>query len=272
VANNKASVKWASDDDAGDLLAGILDDTATEAALEQQRIEADLKAREEEERRRKAAEEERKRLEAEARISAEMDRLEQIEKRRTQKVEALKIEELKASGQWKPPEEPVERKQPDAAAIQAAIAAQAAMAAPVPQAAAQPMAQAMPMAPEPQSKKPVAILGGVVALVVVAAVAVVALAGGGYELDNTPYTKAVYSPKDSQTLLVEMAFAPLPKPEPVVEAPAAAPAARRPAAQPARRPDSASASSAPSKQAAPKGESKKKLDLNLDFDPFGGGF
>ena len=48
--NNYAKVKsnkWASDDDAGDLLAGILDETESAARVEQQRLEAEMRAKEE---------------------------------------------------------------------------------------------------------------------------------------------------------------------------------------------------------------------------------
>ncbi|MFU8804850.1 MAG: hypothetical protein ACNA8W_13630 [Bradymonadaceae bacterium] len=261
MGNKKASVKWASDDDAGDLLAGILSETEDDALLEQERIEAEIRAREAEEKRRKEEEELRKRAEADARISAEHERQEQVKKRRTQKIEALKIEELKESGQWKPPEEEIVP-QP----VQAAPVAQTA---PVPVAAARPSHYVDEPEPQKSNSKGLAILGVIIALIVVAAGAVVALAGGGYEPDTTPYTKAVYSPKDSQTLLVEMAFAPIPKAEPKVEEPAPA-ARRRPVRRAAPRP-AAAASSAPAKTTTSKKKQKALEGLDLDFDPFGGG-
>ena len=45
--------RWASDDDANDLLAGILDETEQDARAEEQRIQAEIQAREAEERRKK---------------------------------------------------------------------------------------------------------------------------------------------------------------------------------------------------------------------------
>ncbi|MBA2662924.1 MAG: hypothetical protein H0U74_11550 [Bradymonadaceae bacterium] len=267
----KASVKWASDDDAGDLLAGILSDTESDATMEQQRIEAEMNARQEEARRIKESDERQRRAEAEARISAEMDRLQEVEKRRTQKIEALKIEDLKESGQWKPPEEAAEVKQAREAQAQMAAAQMAALHAPQPQAPAQQQMAQAPVAVEKKSNVlPLAILGAVLVLVVGAGGIAFALMTGGYKVDNTAYTKAVYSPKDNQILLVEKGFSPLPKEEPrVEEASAASARTARPrttaaAAAPAR-PTAAPAQ----KKDAPK---KKGIELDLNFDPFSSGF
>ncbi len=269
----KASVKWASDDDAGDLLASILNDTETDAAQEQQRIEAEMLAREQEALRLKDAEEQNRRSQAEARISAEMDRLQQVEVRRTQKLEALKIEDLKESGLWQPPEEPVKVEQTD----NVLHAVQAAQAATPEHASVGAQASAAQQAAQPVAKKSnttaIAILGVVAALVVIGGVVAGMLMNGSYKVDDTSYAKAVYTPKDNQILLVEKGFSPLPKPEPAapVEESGAASSSKRPA--PRGRPgvSAAPAKSAPAK-AAPAKAPKKKIELDLDFDPFKSGF
>ena len=86
-AKVKSNGKWASDDDAGSLLAGILDDTETAAQAEQARLEAAVKAKQEEEERMRLEEEDRKRREAEEKLRSEQSRQEQIKQRRTAKME-----------------------------------------------------------------------------------------------------------------------------------------------------------------------------------------
>lgn len=270
----KASVKWASDDDAGDLLASILNDTETDAALEQQRIEAEVKARQEEAQRLKDAEEQHRIAEAEARISAEMDRLQQVEVRRTQKLEALKIEDLKESGLWQPPVDPAETERARLAEEQARAAAFAAQNqhAPTPEnthAAAQTTQQAAPLpVAQKSNSKALAILGIVTALVVISGGIAFMLMQGSYKVDNTAFAKAVYSPKENQVLLVEKGFAPIPKPEPVAETPAPAAPTRSTSRSRPSTAKSTPAKTAPAKKAAP----KKKIELDLDFDPFKSGF
>lgn len=261
---------WASDDDANDLLAGILSDTEEEAAAEQQRIEAELKAREEEERRQKEEEEARRRAEAEARMTAEMDRQGDLEKRRTMRMEALRIEELKERGEWVDPEvkaaeeEAARREKEAEAARLAALAAE--RQAPTPEQQAQAQAAGASSQKEPAaSKTPLIILGVVGALVVALAVVFVLLAQGGYEVDQRSYAKVVYQPKDPEVKLVTMSFSPLPKVEEEEEKEEPKPAARRTV----RR--AAPAKKAPAKKAPAK--KKPKLDLDLSgADPFGAGF
>ncbi len=251
--------KWASDDDAGDLLAGILDDTATEAEAEQERIAAEIKARQEEEQRKKEEEEAKKRAEAEARLSAEKERLQQVEKRRTQKLEALRIEDLKESGQWNPPEElsdeKDEKETPPAAAQRP------------PQAAAQPAPRPMAPAPEPIPQKSntglVIGLAALILAVVGAAVIAFVVLPDGYEVDNTTYAKTTYTPAQSEITVVELGFAPLPEKK-VEEAPA--PRTRRPT-RTRRAPTPAP--SEPEPRSRP--SSSPGLDLDLDTDPFSAG-
>ena len=101
--SNKAKVKgrgnWASDEDASDLLAGILDETATAASAEQQRLADELHEREVAEKAELEAAEARKREQAEAKLSAEADRQAQLQEKRTARLEAIKVEELKAKGE-----------------------------------------------------------------------------------------------------------------------------------------------------------------------------
>lgn len=211
--------RWASDDDANDLLAGILDETESDAKAEEARIQAEIQAREEEERRKREAEEEKKRREAEARISAEMERQNNVQERRTARMEALKVEELKARGEWVDPaeiarlqaeEEARRRKEEDEKIRREAIAAAAVREVQAQAQSSVPMAVA---ANTNESNKTMMYgIGGVVALVLVAGGVLLAMAGG-YEPDQTQYTKTVFKPKDVAVALVEKGFTPIPKAE-----------------------------------------------------------
>jgi len=215
--------KWASDEDAGDLLAGILDETAMDAREEEERIQREIKAREEEERRKREQEDARRKQEAEARISAEMERQSVNAERRTQKMQALKIEELKERGEWIDPEieaakrraeEEAQRKEAEALAL--AEARRAAAEARVASEATPGGAIAQPANDNSKLKY---ALGAVVALVLVAGLGIAGIASGSYEPDATSYSKVVYSPKTVQVAMVERGFTLIPKatPEPVVE-------------------------------------------------------
>ena len=188
------SNKWASDDDAADLLSGILDETEDDALLEQQRIEAELQAKEESERMAREAEEQRKRADAEAKLSAELDRLEQVAERRTQKIEALKIEELKERGEWIDPE--VERAKVEAQRREQAEAEAMKIAA---QAQAQQMISAPMTMPNAQKKSPI----GLIAIIAVLVLSLAGVAGGfayttRYQVDNTTYAKSVFNPASNK--------------------------------------------------------------------------
>lgn len=248
--------KWASDDDAGDLLAGILDETATEAEAEQQRIAAEMKAREDEERRLKEEEEARKRAEAEFRLSREKERLQEVEKRRSQKLEALRIEELKESGQWVPPE--VETDDQPLTAPPTAVQ-------PPPEARPQPAPQPV-VAQAPPSKK--SNVGYLIALVVLllalgsAGFYAFVVLPDGYEVDSTTYAKTSIAPAEKAITVVELGFAPIP-----VKAP-----------EPARttRPRTRRSSQPASRSSTPRREESRSnsggLDLDLDTDPFNASF
>lgn len=208
--------RWASDDDANDLLAGILDETENDAKAEEQRIQAEIQAREAEERRKREAEEERKRREAEARISAEMERQNTVQERRTARMEAMKIEDLKAKGEWIDPavvarqqaEAEEKRRREEEAEIRRKAMEQAAMQAAQAQHALPAQAQAAPA----NNNKLFASIGAVAALVLVSGGVLLAMAGG-YEVDKTPYTKTVFKPKDVAIALVEKGSTPIPKVE-----------------------------------------------------------
>lgn len=225
MSDNYAKVKsrkYASDDDAENLLAGILDETEDVARAEQERIEAELRAKEEEERRKKDLADRAKKEEAAAKLSAEMERLQQVQQRRTEKLEALKIEELKARGEWVDPEE--ERRKLEAklqqeaelAAMKQAAEEKARRKAAAEVGGAEGVAAVGP-APVPQKSANMGFVAGIVVALLIALGGGAALAFGGYELDQATYSKAVFAPKEQEVALVEKAFTPLPKPEPVVE-------------------------------------------------------
>lgn len=268
--------KWASDDDAGDLLAGILDETEMDARAEEERIQREIQAREEEERRRKAQEEERKRREAEARISAELERQSLNAERRTQKMQALKIEELKERGEWVDPEIEAAKQREEEARRQRELEEQAMAEARKAAAQARVASEAQPNQPVAANNNsaPVKLIAGGIAALLVAGVAIVAIASGGYEPDATPYSKVVYSPKTVQVAMVERGFTLIPKAaEPVEEAEEEPKRTSRRSSRPARtsRPKATSAPKAKTdavgRKANKKASELEKLLESAD-DPF----
>ena len=282
MSDNYAKVKsrkYASDDDAENLLAGILDETEDVARAEQERIEAELAAKEAEERRKKEDAARAKKEEAAAKLSAEMERLQKVEQRRTEKLEALKIEELKARGEWIDPEierkklekqiqEEAERKAMEEAAERKAKK----------KAAAAFKSEAMPVqaisAEEKKSNN--ALVLGIVVAVLAAVGAGAAVVLGGYQPDGATYSKAVFAPKEQTVAVVEKAFTPLPKPEPVVAeveedtAPTSRRRGRRGSSGKASKPKEKSApiTSKPKQNKA--NAKSKELESMLNTDVFGG--
>jgi len=273
---SKKQQRWASDDDANDLLAGILDETEDDAKAEEQRIQAQIQARDAEERRLRDAENERKRREAEARISAETERQGHVQERRTARMEALKIEDLKARGEWIDPailaKEQAEaaakfREEEDAKIRRDAIAA----------AAVQSAAAGAPMpANTNTSNTKLYVSLGVVAAVLLVSVSGLDARSQGYEVDQTAYAKTVFKPKEVAVALVEKGFTPLPKAEVVVEEePAAKKSSRR--SRPSRSSSKSSskpAAKTPKTDAVGKAGAKRAKDLESilgsSSDPFGG--
>ncbi len=205
VKNNK----WASDDDASDLLAGILDETEDDAIAEQARLDAELNAKKEEERIALQSAEESRKQEAASKLSAEMNRLEGVEQKRTEKLQAIEVEELKARGEWIDPE--IERRRLEEVRQQEALARaeeqEAAFEdARVPTGHA--VNAAVPAAAK--SKLPLIILGVLGVLLIVAGVAAATILGG-YSADNTSYAKAVFVPKTPEANLVEKSFTATPR-------------------------------------------------------------
>lgn len=271
--------KWASDDAADDLLAGILDETATEAEEEEQRIQAEIEAKKQEEQRRKEEEERRKRQEAEQRLSAEKERLQEVEKRRTQKMEALRREELIESGEWVPPEEEEEEEQQEAQDQPPPEATQPPQQGAHPHghphqhpgqhhqtpgaAAAQSATGSQPVEEIPQkSNKGVMVALTLVVLGVIGAGAVAFFVlPEGYEIDATTYERTSFAPSETTTSVVEIGFQALPEEE---DDPA-------PAARPSPRP-----APSPSPSPAPAQEEEEEDDSpSIDLggsDPFGSGF
>lgn len=86
------------------LLAGILEETQSEADAERERLEADLRKKEEEARLASEAAERQRREEAERRLAEEEQRRRAAAARRAAEEERLRIEDLKARGEWKEPE------------------------------------------------------------------------------------------------------------------------------------------------------------------------
>ena len=273
------SKQWASDDAADDLLAGILDETALDAQAEEERIQAEIRKREEEEARKRQEEQDRKRLDAEARISAEQERQNEVKERRTQRMQALKIEDLKERGEWIDPEIAAAKERAAEAARLKAEEDAARHAAQL-ERARQEVAPMPGQAAAPAKSNTGLFIGlaAVVAAVIIAGVAIGVLAGGGYEVDAQQYSKAVYSPKDVQVALVEKGITPLPKAEPAV-APAEEPRTTRRSSRRSSRKSSAKSKKSKgivSKKSTKIGTSgKKKVNklekmLNSNNDPFGG--
>lgn len=246
-ARVKQSGKFASDEDASNLLADILNDTAMDAEAEQRRIEQELRAKEADEKRAREAEERKREEEAQARLNAEQSRQNQVQQRRTEKLQALKIEELKEKGEWVDPaiEEAKRRAEEERqrqAQLQAAIQQQVAQ-----QQAAQQLAQqqaAALHAPTPEAKRgkgPVLALVAVLALVLVAGGVIAALTLGAYKPDTTSYPKLTLAPKENKDSLTTAQFAPLPAAAVAVASPTSkttksTPRADRDTAKPDKKP------------------------------------
>lgn len=289
MADNYAKVKsrkYASDDDAENLLAGILDETEDVAKAEQERIEAEIRAKEEEQRRRKEEEEARRKEEAAAKLSAELERLEKVEQRRTEKLKALEIEELKEKGEWVDPEEE-KRKLEEKLRKEAELAAMKEAAEHEARQKHQSQQRPAMQAPAEAEKKSGAgmMIGLAIGLAVLIAGGGVAFATAtGYELDGATYSKAVFAPKESKVAMVEKGFTPIPEEEPVVEEEDDDDAknTRRRRRPRRRRVASKSKSrSKPKKKSEPitgkpkqneANEKADKLEKMLDTDVFGGGF
>lgn len=225
--SNQAKVKknqWASDDAADDLLADIFSDTATAAAQEEQRLEAEIRRREQEDELRRQQEEQRKLQEANSKLRDEEQRQQQLEQRRTARMEAIKVEDLKARGEWVDPAiEEAKRKAEEERRIQQEAARQAEILAaerlaqvrtPESQAPQAAPAQAEP----PKSKAPMFALAGVFVAVLIAGGVVAALTLGSYSVDQASYAKVALEPKEAKDLLAVKGFTPLPKEEPAAVA------------------------------------------------------
>lgn len=285
MSDNYAKVKsrkYASDDDAENLLAGILDETEDVAKAEQERIEAELRAKEDEERRKKEDEQRKKKEAAAARLSAELERLEKVEQRRTAKMEALKIEDLKDRGEWIDPEierkklEDKIKKEAELQAMKEAAEIEARRKAQPQQAAGMSMGSS---APEQKSNIGV-IIGAVLVAVLLGGGGLAFAVVGGYEVDQATYSKAVFAPKDEQVAVVTKGFTPIPQPEPVVEEEDDEPDTKRRRRTRPRR-QAAASKSKPEKKSDPisgkpkqnkANEKANALEDALNTDVFGGGF
>lgn len=268
VSNNN---QWASDDDAGDLLADIFSDTESAAEVEAQRIAAELDRKKQEEAMREQEAEQRRMMEAEAKLQEEAKRQQNMTERRTARLEAIKVEELKEKGEWIDPAiEEAKRKAEEDRRIQEearrqaeAMVAQQAQHAPVPQ--AQPMHASAPVAEPPKSKTPLIILAAVLVAIFGAVGAIVAITSGGYTPDNNPYAKVTLEPTEDKDLVIVKASTPLPSAKPVATVAANTPnkKSRKSTRRKVRR------------KVKPKGKKRGKKPKKLDLgkgDLFGGGF
>lgn len=272
VANNN---RWASDDDAGDLLADIFSDTESAAEVEAKRIEAELERKKQEGAQRAQQEEQQRIREAEAKLQEEAQRQQNMTERRTARLEAIKVEEMKARGEWVDPAiEEAKRKAEEDRRIQEearrqaeVMVAQQSQHAPVPQ--AQPVSAA-PAAEPPKSKLPYIILAAVFVAILGAGGAIVALTSGGYTPDTNPYAKITLEPKEDKDLVIVKASKPIPsaKPAAVVASNEDNTRTKSRRKTSVRRKSKA----APSKRKKTKRIKHRKLKLGNDKDLFGGGF
>ena len=224
MGSNDKNENWASDEDANDLLTGILDETEEDARSEEEQIEAELEAKRAERRRREKEEEERQRAEAEARITAEKERLESLEKRRTMRQEALRREELAEQGELDEESDdhdggvktdPADPSQQDSQFREG-------------QQVSRSVEQRQPVEPEDVTVErpgPVSegsgssrsgallALAAVLALVIGAGLTAFVLAQDGYTPDQATYAKSVYEPKEPKNMQVSMGVTPLDRAE-----------------------------------------------------------
>ncbi len=286
VANVKPQKKgWASDDSAGDLLAGILDDTESAALAEKKRVQANLDAQKRDEERRKAEEEERKRREQDERIRAEQDRRNKAERMRASLVRSIEgpsDEELEAKRKAEVEEArriDMERRLAEAERARNEAERKAAEATRESQMREEQRLQAIANAPEPVRKSgfasvAMAVIGLGFIVVTIGAVGV----GGFFYWQSTQapqaqtYAKAALKATSIESPATEQGFAALRLPD-VEESggDGGAVASRRGGGnntttrQPAGRNPNANS------KAAPGGNDKKKDKPKFNFDGGGGG-
>lgn len=269
MGNNRKGGKWASDEDAGSLLAGILDDTETAAAAEEAALQQNIEAKRAQEQAERERVEQLKAQAARQRIEGEAQRQEQIAKRRTERMKALQIEDLKANGQWVDPVESqshgVEQSRPEHQT-------------PLPeemQAQLEALQERMqelqhksqnPIPAEPVMEQPA---GPMVWLVMAAAI--IAVLGGSavlgamslnaYSPDQTSYAKVTLQPRDERQLITQVGIEAI-KPEPAAPKVSEKPKDTKPRVNRKPRPNN-------TKPKPPKPEERKPLLRDFDFDKDG---
>ncbi|MGM0556780.1 MAG: hypothetical protein ACQEVA_10420 [Myxococcota bacterium] len=273
MGSRQKNEKWASDEDANDLLAGILDETEQDARSEQERIEAELAARDREQRRRQEEQRERKRAEAKARITAEQERLEGLEKRRTLRQEALRIEELEELGEYVEPE-PEEASKPSEETLEAQRESDEVEQRREEQRRLRETADMLAdetavSSPSNTNKMPMIALAAVLALVAGAAIMAFALTQGSYEPDSSTYTKSVYEPREPRDMQVSVGFTPINK---VEEASPEKPETRSPRPAPARDNPRPAATTTASEDSEEEDDHEPLIIDDEGFDPFSEGF
>lgn len=263
MGNKKQGGKWASDEDAGSLLAGILDDTETAAAKEEAALQDNIKAKRERELAEREIAEQRKAEATRQRLEGEAQRQKQLAERRTARMQAIEIEDLKANGQWVDPAEQ-QAADPNAGRAEHQTPLPEEMQAQL-EALQERMAE-LQNQPTHQEQLPVGEASGASPMVWFAlAAAIIAVLGGSavlgamslnaYSPDQTSYAKVTLQPKDERQLITQVGIEAI-KPEPAVVAEPEKPKVRRPS-----KPRSTTTTTKPAKAEKPK---RPKLELDLD--------
>ena len=262
MGNKKQGGKWASDEDAGSLLAGILDDTETAAAKEEAALKENIDAKRERERTERELAEQRRAEATRQRLEGEAQRQKQLAERRTARMQAIQIEDLKANGQWVDPAEEravdpnqgrAEHQTPLPEEMQAQLEALQERMAELQNQSTHPDQAPVGQTNEPRPMLWLALAAAIIAVLGGSAV-LGAMSLNAYSPDQTSYAKVTLQPKDERQLITQVGIEAI-KPEPAVVAEPEKPKAKRP-----YKPKS----SRPAKTPKPEKPKKPKFDLDLD--------
>jgi hypothetical protein len=259
--------------EADNLLAGIFDDIADAAEREAEDTQKRVRSQQDALETNLKQEEELRRVAAATHLNAESERKNEVVQRRTARMQALEVEQLKAEGKWVDPEEADRRaKEAEAQREREREERRAELAR---QEAARPLAQArVPQQSTADQGVPwLPKLAGAIALVVV--VLILALARqSGYEVDTNTYAKSFRTPTIVAVAALEMDTQMLPQetsPKVAGTIAEAKPATRARAKNRRRK-----SSSKPNKKATTSAAKKKQNDkadeleqLINSTDPFG---
>ena len=211
------TTRYASEDHASDLLAEIMDETEHDAAAEARDREESIRRAKEEESARQAAEQSALMAERKARLARELERQDQLERKRAERREALAA----AAGLPADDElDSVEQSSPSVTVDEEAIRRQIAE-------EVRDELRAIGMTPmpalEPEAATPHrsshGLIMGVLGTAVAAGAALTFFATTAYTPDTTSYAKAVFAPADHSVAALEVSFTPIPVEEPAVAEP-----------------------------------------------------